>query len=390
MRTPDLIPDPRTFPAAASATSEAQAFYALADACLAARTGQQADALGRELRAGLAPRLDGAGHVLAAILTGAPSIPIARLLWRTLDAAWRDATRAMGTGLAVTVFGVPLVIVTGLEKATDEETIPGVLADPSALAAILMAHGGLAGNQSLALANALVGADAIDISALPRLLEWQRSFDATARGCAIPARTLAPAPIVLRGDGEGVHLRFLVGTAIAKPGLDLLADASVGKWGIALTQELTRQLGGDRSSVLALPRAPQNPLRALQQGRAAQREISAQIFASNAIRRLRARVGEPTAVLSAHRAADAPGGGELRLSLSSPLEPRDAEGFRCPLFALDRVDDVATMLMDLLRDCRVTDLRVLRGVYPDRVAGSGLPLLFKPDAIPEDGAGVVH
>jgi hypothetical protein len=117
---------------------------------------------------------------------------------------------------------------------------------------------------------------------------------------------------------------------------------------------------------------------------------SAQIFASNAIRHLRARVGEPTAVLSAHRAADAPGGGELRLSLSSPLEPRDAEGLRCPLFALDRVDDVATMLVDLLRDCRVTDLRVLRGVYPDRVAGSGLPLLFKPDTIPENGSGVVH
>jgi hypothetical protein len=83
-------------------------------------------------------------------------------------------------------------------------------------------------------------------------------------------------------------------------------------------------------------------------------------------------------------------GGELRLSLSSPLEPRDAEGFRCPLFALDRVADVATMLLDLLRDCRVTDVRLLRAVYPDRAPGTGLPLLFKPDTIPDGEVGVVH
>jgi hypothetical protein len=216
-------------------------------------------------RARLSPRLAGAGDVLASTLAGAPSIAVARLLWRTLDAAWRDATRGTGTGLAVTVCAVPLIIVTGVEKATGEDTIPGVLADPGALATILMAHGSLAGNRSLALANALVGADAIDIAQLPRLLEWQRLFDATARGSAFPERTLAPAPLALRAGGEGVHLRFLVGTAIARPDLDLLADANVGKWGIALTQELTRQLGGNRHSVLALPRAPQNPLRALQQ-----------------------------------------------------------------------------------------------------------------------------
>ncbi len=117
-------------------------------------------------------------------------------------------------------------------------------------------------------------------------------------------------------------------------------------------------------------------------GRAAQREVAAQIFASNAIRKFRATVGEPTAVISAHRAPDAPGGGELRLSLSSPFEPRDAEGFRCPLYPLDRAGDVVTMLVDLLRDCRVTDIRTLAGVHADLVDGTGAPLLFKPDSIP--------
>ena len=126
------------------------------------------------------------------------------------------------------------------------------------------------------------------------------------------------------------------------------------------------------------------------QGRAAQREVSAQIFASNAIRKLRGTVGEPTAVISAHRASGAPGGGELRLSLSSPFEPRAAEGFRCPLYPLDRVGDVVSMLVDLMRDCRVTDIRTLAGVHADRDAGTGLPLLFKPDTIPASIAAVVH
>ena len=116
------------------------------------------------------------------------------------------------------------------------------------------------------------------------------------------------------------------------------------------------------------------------QGRDAQREVGAQLFASNAIRGLRARVGEPAAVISAHRSVAAPGGGELRLSLSSPFDPRQAEGFRCPLFPTDRVGDVASMLFDLLRDCRVADVRMLPGVHPDRDPQTGMTLLFKPEA----------
>ena len=81
--------------------------------------------------------------------------------------------------------------------------------------------------------------------------------------------------------------------------------------------------------------------------------MAAQLFASHAIRQLRATVGEPTAVLSVHRVEAPRGAGEVRLSLSSPFDPREAQGFRCPLLPLDRVDDVVKMLADLMRDCRV-------------------------------------
>jgi len=384
------IPDPRTFADRASAPASARALYALAEASLAAETGQRSDALDRELRAALTARLEENGAVLAATLSGAPSVAVARHLWRALDAAWRDGAVSGDSGLAVTVFALPLVIVTGLETTGGEGALPGILDHPAKLAAILGEFGAIKGNRTFALANALVAADAIDIARLPAIHAWRRLPDALAPGSGLPGRTLVPAPLAFHSAREAVHLRFLVGTAIAKPGADLLADAGVGKWGVPFTRELIRQVGTGAVSVLALPRAPRRLLPAVSEGRAAQREVSAQIFASNAIRKFRGTVGEPTAVISAHRAPDAPGGGELRLSLSSPFEPRAAEGFRCPLYALDRVGDVVSMLVDLLRDCRVTDIRALAGVHADRVAETGLSLLFKPDSIPDSARITLH
>lgn len=385
-----MIADPRTFPATTSATADDAALYALADACLAAETAQQADAIACEVRAALDRRLQGTGEVLAATIDGAPSVAVARLLWRTLDAAWRDATLATGDGVAVTMFALPLVVVVGMEGAAGEGSVAGMLPDPSAVTAILKGGGCLGGNQSLALSDALAAAETLDVARLPRLLAMQRLPDAFAAGSDLAGHGITPAPMPFRAGGESVYLRFLVGAALARAGADLLTDAGVGRWGLELTRELARQLGTSAVPVAALPRAPQNPLRALQQGRNAQREIAAQLFAGNALRRLRSRVGEPVAIVSSHRTADATAGGELRLSLSSPLEPRDAEGFRCPLYALDRVDDVAAMLADLLRDCRASDVRILRGAYPDRAPGSTVPLLFKPDTIPDDESGALN
>jgi hypothetical protein len=252
----------------------------------------------------------------------------------------------------------------------------------------LQDHGALGGNRTFALADALVCAAAIDIARLPDLLAWQHL--PSAQVPALPARALAPAPITCVAGREGVHLRFLVGSAVATPGADLFADVRSGAWGLPLARELSRQLAVPGASVLALPRAPGRPLPAVWQGRVAQREVGAQIFASNALRRFRAAVGEPIAVISAHRASDAPLGGELRLSLSSPFEPGDAEGFRCPLHPLDRVTDVVTMLTGLLADCRVTDVRVLAGMHPDRNPEGGGRLLFKPETIPRGSTLVTH
>jgi len=379
--------EPRMPPDAAAAPPAQARLHALATVALAAPTRLSADAADHAIRDALAPMLEADGDALAMVFATSPSVPVTRHLWRILDAVWRDGAPGGNGGLALALFALPVVIVTGHEAA-EALSHPAILADPSRLAAILRQHQALGGSESFALASSLVGADAFDALRLPELYAWQRLPKATEAGAALAPHELRPSPIDMREAGENVYLRFIVGSMLARHGVELPAGNEVGSWGLPLAKALSDELALPEATVLALPRAPQRPLPAVAAGRAAQREVGAQLFAGNALRRLRAAAGEPTGVISAHRAPDAPGGGELRLSLSSPFAPRDAEGFRCPLYALDRVTDVATMLVELLSDCRVTDIRFAAGVHPDRDPATGRMLLFRPDTLP--GAAAVH
>jgi hypothetical protein len=369
------IADPRSFPdrvdpafaleierAAASLTSTSVSGAETEDAAL---TAQMIDAL-----------RTGKGEWLARLVAAAPSAAIARQFRRRMIAAWDEVVADGSVGVPARLFALPIVILAGKSSASAPDRIEALLPEPEAVQAILLAHAALAGNRNFALANALACADAIDLPRLPELLAWTQALD----GSSADTRSVEPTAIPLSTEGA-VHLRFLVGTALAAPGAPLFAESRVGAWGLPLARELARQLAAPETSVLALPRAPRPPLVALQEGRAAQREVGAQLFASNAIRRLRSAVGEPAAVISAHRCPSACGGGELRLSLSSAFDSRQAEGFRCPLFPGERAGDVATMLAALMHDCRVADIQVLAGVHPDRDPATGLTFLFKAESL---------
>ena len=386
------IADPRAYCAPTGPVQES--LIRLAEASLAASSASRAEEIDETLVRALVGHLQGEDMLwLVDLFSAAPSAAVARHFWRRLIDAWRAASAPEGHSVVATLFALPVVIVAG---ATSKEAepgastlggmLPGVLNEPARVIALLREHRALGGNLTFALAAPLVAADALDIPRLPNLLAWQN----LSASDGPVARELHPTPMAVPSNQEGVHLRFLIGTAIGASAVDVFADKGAGEWLMPLAQELSRQLATTGLSVLALPRPPQSPLLALQLGRAAQREVGAQLFASNAIRRFRARVGEPAAVISAHRCAAAPGGGELRLSLSSPFDPRQAEGFRCPLFPPDRAVDVASMLLDLLRDCRVTDVRVIAEAQADRDPGTGLPLLFRADAIPDGAAVVFH
>lgn len=364
----------------------------LAQARLAAATEGDGDEIDRALAQGVAEHLQrGEASRLAEAIAAAPSVEVARQLWRGLIDGWALASRAApGEGVAAQLFALPVVVVAACEGvaalSASTPSIAGVVPDAARLAAILREHRALGGSQTFALANTLVAADAIEVSQWSKLLSWQN----LAGGTGFLERDLLPTAIAVPPGQQTVHLRFLIGSALVAGESAVAAAAGPIGWAMPLARELARELATPGLAVLALPRQPQPPPAALQQGLAAQREVGTQLFASNAIRKLRAATGEPAAVISAHRAAGAAGGGELRLSLSSPFDPGAAEGFRCPLFATDRASDVAAMLVETLRDCRIADVRVLPGVHPDRDPEAGTALLFKAGVLDAAERGSLH
>jgi hypothetical protein len=317
------------------------------------------------------------GAALVALFDATRVPALQRHLWRRLTRVMSTPAPRRDENLAVTLFAIPLVIVAGCEDASASTMLPGTVGNTAAIAELLREHHALAGNLNFALGNALVGASAIDVAALPAL----RTASAAALDGGMAPLALQPLPIPVSA-GESVHLRFLVGSALSAPAAELFNDTEPGQWSMPMATLLATALAADGATVLPLPRAPAALPQAFITGKLAQREVSAQVFVTNALRRMRASVGEPTAILSAHRLDD--GAGEIRLSLSSPFSPRDAEGFRCPLFAFERVGDVVAMLDDLLRDCRVTDVRTQPGIHADRDRDTGLTLLFKPASLSPD------
>lgn len=363
------LPDPRAFPLYDGRPENLLVELALA--ALAAEQGVIQEKCESNLRAAMTSMLLKADvAVIADALARAPSLAAQRTLARVLAAAHVDAGRASGDGgLPTTVFAMPLVIVAANASAVK---VPGALPDSNEFVALMKGAGALRANQTFALSNALVSPAEFSLEKLPATLFWW----SLSPGAPVAVER---APLPVPANQESVFLRFLIGTAVAGPGVDLLTERDTGKWGMPFTQAFARQLGGGGLSLLAMPRPPQTPLAALYQGRAAQREVSLQLFATNAIRKFRSGVGEPEAVISAHRMAD--GSGEVRLSLSNPFDEKGAEGFRAELYATDRAQDVAVLMRDLLRECNVQSVTTLAEVFPDIDADTRLPMLFRADAL---------
>ena len=195
----------------------------------------------------------GDGAALAETFATAPGAAIYRHLWRALVDAEAIAPES---DVQATVFALPVVIVAGLaDGAGTSATLPGVLSDTAGLASILREHGALAGNQTFALATALAAAETIDLAHLPRLLA-PRSLAATSAHVLHAPVDLAPAPIALAEGHESVHVRFIVGIALAAAGVDLVAARDGDKWGMQLARAIGVQLAVPGASVLALPHAP--------------------------------------------------------------------------------------------------------------------------------------
>ncbi len=370
------LPDPRRWPDAGTASHAAAALHALAQASLAAGDSTAAARHDAAVDATLRGWLrDGDGAALDEAFAQAPSAAVHRHLWRRL--ALVEAAVLRSPALAVALFALPLVIVAGRETVGEGPVeLDGMLPEPGRVAELLREHDALGGNRQFAVGGALADATALGLNALARLVaQGHRALHAGG----FEPLALAPAPLVVAGTQEVAHLRFLVGGLLCGPDAEPLLEAPVGAWGMPLARRVSAALGRPGVTVLALPRAPQRLVPALAAGRAAQRDVALQLFAGNALRRLRGSFGEPTAVISAHAAPSAAGGGELRVSLSSVFGPRDAEGFRFPLEPYERTPDVVAAIAGLLRDCRVADVRTTASIQPDRDPTTGLLCFCRPD-----------
>jgi hypothetical protein len=182
---------------------------------------------------------------------------------------------------------------------------------------------------------------------------------------------LAGTAIVVAPGREQVYLRFLVGASVAPAHVPSVLESgfNISAWGMPLTRLLAQQLAQAGLEILPIPRPPLALYLASDAGRAAQIELAFSLFLSNAVRQFRLSVGDPAAVLSAHRGEA--GSAEIRISLSSVFDESLLEGFRWPLYPADDFSGILSKINNLIDECRLTDVQCLTQVAGDLNARGG-------------------
>jgi hypothetical protein len=340
------LPDPRVF--------AQQHDHALARLASAGDAGAIVAAVHNALR-------QGQDREVTAALESAVSPEAYRRLREALASALEPADATDDT-VVTRLFALPVLVITG---GVAGARVPAVLPAIARLHELFETTGALGQARNFGLANVLCDSAALEglsPSRLYRIAHGQELHTA--------ALDLPPADIVTASADEEVHLRFLAGAAVtpvnAPSFLETAAD--VGAWGLPLTRELADQLRVDGLSLLPIPRPPARLLDAPLSGRQAREELAFQAFVSRVLRQFRSRTGDPQ-VLVAALSPDAVG-----IRMSSPFEPGHVEIFRWQLTALDRLDRVQASILDLLRECRLSDVQLAGSVLtPEQLVSLHAP-----------------
>ncbi|WP_374347020.1 hypothetical protein [Chitinimonas sp.] len=276
---------------------------------------------------------------------------------------------AAGADHHALIFALPIVLVAGVRG---QHILPGKLPDVAAVQSLLIEHGIFASGADLHLSARLVDAEQMAQISASQLLRWRDALQYASAG--LP-HDFQESPISVNGDG--VYLRFLLGVAMqprdAAPVVQL--NAAPGPWAMALSKLLGEQLKHDALTLFPLPRAPQAWLAALDDGRVAQQQIRFEVFASNALRKLREAGETPVAVLSAHQ------GKELRVTIGAERNGEEWAGFIWPLGASDRVGVIQQNMVKLLQECHQSDIRIIPDVLP--AMKDQLPYFPIPTELPD-------
>ncbi len=288
---------------------------------------------------------------IARALDAAPTQAAYSKLWHAMcDVANQRGVMPTPDAVVARLFALPLIIITGSRQPA---SLPGVVPDIAAITDLFEKHGALGAARNFGLGNALCSLETIESVKPGEIYAWTRDIGAVRR-------ELAPSAITIPQSGEHVHLRFIVGAAIAPAAEPSFIEtaSNIGAWGMPLTRALATQLAQPNVEVLPLARPPLDVLNAAHTGRYAQLEAAFNLFASNAVRRMRGATGDPDAVIGAHD------DGDLRISLSSPFEDTLNEGFRWPLHPLDDLAAVSGAIGDMLADCRISNVFYAQTVLP--------------------------
>lgn len=319
---------------------------------LAFRAWQQSPAAERDKAAGHARFLieqalaSGDDKLVGIALSLMPSAPAYRTFWSWVQqASWQHPEARIWP------FVLPVVIVAASAQPV---TVPGQLADVSALRELWIRHGVFAADADIWLSNRLINAAALQDIRPTTVFDWSRSVAAAHEGWP----QLPPAAALIDVQQEAAYLRFVPGLLKAPVAPEW--PRSPSGWGREAAQWLSGLLGATGATALALPRAPQPLLAALDDGRRAQQDIAAQLFLGNAIRQFREQGQQPAAILAMHD------NHELRVCLD------DGSSQLVYSRHLEALDDVAAIEQDIcqfLQECQLANVQVISTLQPDQVGG---------------------
>ena len=350
----DRLADPRRFHALGAAHPLLES---VARAVAADEHNRSANVL--QLRQAIAAQLDrGSDGEIRSALEHMPDAHHYRVLCDAL-AHVAESPPVEAQAAIARVFALPVILIAANPRAC---VISGSLPDIASVQGLFERYSVLGPMRNFGLSNALCSLAALESLSALEIFRAGRSLDAAAIEAQLP-----PAEISVSPGREQSHLRFIVGAGISAANAPGVAEtgANIGAWGMELSKSLARQLATPGLQLLVVPRPPKGLLNAAYSGRCAQLDVALNLFVSNTVRRFRLSAGDPSAILSTHDDCD------LRLTLSSPYAEDLVDGFRWPLAARDDLNDLQRMILQLLSDVRVTDVRIFPSVLPATRASGG-------------------
>ena len=279
----------------------------------------------------------GDDKVLGIALSLLPSAALAARFWK-----WLAATTVARPQSRVWPLAVPLVVVAA---AGVRQTVPGELNEVSSLIDLWRDCGLFPRQANIWLSNRLVSLAEMQTVSPATLYGWTGM--PLSAGDGWPQ---LPAAAPLQVQQEGAWLRFI-------PGLLLSAEAPAWNtdlrlWGRQAANWATTALARDGVNLLAMPRAPQAVLAALDDGRDAQHAVALQLFVGNALRELREQGHGPAAQLSMHTDH------QLQLRIAAADAPAQQFSYRRSVNAFDDLGIIEADIVKLLHECGVESIAI--------------------------------